>query len=230
MSTPRVTQTRPPLWRLLPLIGCCELLPFTRGWFGRGYYRFLVLALLLRSILLMPFPTAQPYVSFQFWAAIFMIGHLSERFHSSRREMYLSRDVYEPGMPCWLLFFMYYRTGFFLFVIEPLAACFLAFLMQSVTPEVNLWTEPFFMPFFRANPARASVYDLPEVLQTWLGFGYDVLEHADPRLVADVLLYSFPICTVINSIAEYRAEHAKAPVAAEPKSNEPVLTFPQVRV
>lgn len=232
MTTPRVTQQRLPLWRILPLLGCCELLPFTRGRFGRGYYRLLVLSLLLRSVLLLPFPTALPYVSFQFWAAVFMVGHLSERspFQPDRRALYLTRDVYEPGMPCWLLFFMYHRTAFFLFVIEPLVACGVTLFLYAATPQVNLWTEPFFMVFLRTNPAVVTVFDLPPVLQAWLGFGYDILEHANPRMIADALLLSFPVCTVLNSIAEYRAEHAPSPVAAEPKSNAPVLTFPEVRV
>ena len=75
-----------------------------------------------------------------------------------------------------------------------------------------------------------TVFDLPPVLQAWLGFGYDILEHANPTVIANILLLSFPLCTLLNSIAEYRAEHAASPAPVTPKSNAPVLTFPEVRV
>lgn len=70
---------------------------------------------------------------------------------------------------------------------------------------------------------------MPYFLQAYLLHGHELLAPANPRLLAELLLLSFPLCTLFNNIAEYRAEHAKSPTPAMPPSNAPVLTFPEVR-
>jgi hypothetical protein len=74
-----------------------------------------------------------------------------------------------------------------------------------------------------------SVLEMPHVLQAYLSYGHELLARTNPRLVAELLLLSFPLCTLLNNIAEYRAEHAKASAPSMPPGNAPVLTFPEVR-
>jgi hypothetical protein len=229
MKTPRATESRPPWWRVLLLLGCSELLLLTREGFGKGYFFLLWAMFLLRATFLIPFPTVASYAHFQALVGIILVFHLIERQRTAWKGILASLDLYNPGKPGRVLFLLQRRSVFLLFFLEPGLAAFAAWFMYDLSSLTYPWTPPFFGVFWWSNPDAPSVFELPHVLQAYLSYGHEILAEINPRLIAELLLLTFPLCTLLNNIAEYRAEHAKAPAPSMPPGNAPVLTFPEVR-
>lgn len=227
-------------WGRLPLVFfCCEMLPFTRTFFGRRYFWFLFFCFALRATLLMPFPTASAYANFQVAVSFAFAGQVGLRLRRMERLVIASQDAYYPGasMPLW--FFAAGRSFLFLFVVEPLLAAVMMWFLAGYSPVLNSWTPPFYLYFMVGKPESYAVSylpaitDLPAVLQTYTYYMRDLffsdLADAEKRSVAEFLLLAFPVSLLMNNIAEFRAERARPPAPAVPKSNEPELTFPTVR-
>ena len=229
MNTRRTTHSRPPWWRVLLLLGCAELLLLTREGFGKGYFFLLWAMFLLRATLLIPFPSVPSYAHFQIAVGIILIFHVLERHRTVWKGILATLDLYDPGKPGRVLFLWQRRSILLLFFLEPGLAAFASWFMHDLSPLAHLWTPPCFGVFWWSNPDAPSVFDMPRILQAYLAYGHGMLEHTSPRLIAELLLVSFPLCTLLNNLAEYRAEHAKSSAPSMPQSNAPVLTFPEVR-
>lgn len=169
------------------------------------------------------------YAHFQVFAGIVLIFHLLERQRTVWKGILEALDLYDPGKPGRVLFLLQQRSVFLLLFLEPGLAVFAAWFMYDLSSLAYLWTPPCFGVFWWRTPDAPSVFEMPYVLQAYLSYGHELLGQANPRLIAELLLLSFPLCTLLNNIAEYCTEREKAPAPAIPPSNAPELTFPEVR-
>lgn len=229
MASTRATAMRPPWWRALLLLGCCELLLVTREGFGKGYFFLLWALFLLRAAVLIPFPTVMAYTHFQLFVGGVLIFHLLERQRAVTKGIVAMLDHYDLGRPGRMLFLLQQRSLFVLFFLEPRLAAFASWVMYGLSPLARLWTPPCFGVVWWRNADVPSVFEMPYILQTYLLYGHEMLTPINPDVIASILLLAFPLCAVLNNIAEYRAEHAIRPAPSMPQGNAPVLTFPEVR-
>lgn len=229
MSTSRVLQKPPPAWRSgLLLLGCCELLPFTREGFGRGYFHLLWITFVLRSLILLPFPTAFGYANFQLVVSFALFVHIVLRFRPEWRAVLTQIDRFDPGKPARLWLLLRTRSVFFLFLLEPALAGVAFWALVTGLGGMNAWTPPFFLMVYSLDEGGFAMTDLPDALLSYTLWGMELLSHTDRRALAFFLLLLFPVSVLLNNVAEVRAERERPPAPSVPKSNEPELTFPTV--
>jgi hypothetical protein len=218
---------------LLLLCGGCELLPFTREGFGKGYFSVLLVAFVLRSLLLLPFPTVYGYANFQAVVSIALFLQTATRvIRPEWRAVLTQIDQFSPGKPARHMLLLRERSIFFLFLLEPALAAAASWCLLILPSRVQSWTPPFFLVLYSYDQHFAqrpfTMANLPEVLQTYTHWGMEVLRGVNPDSLALLLLVLFPLSVLLNNVAEVRAERVKPPAPPIPESNEPKLTFPTV--
>lgn len=214
---------------LLLLCGCCELVPFTREGFGRGYFAVLWVAFVLRSLLLMPFPTVYGYANFQAVVSMALMVQTVFRFRPEWRAVLTQIDQFSPGKPSRLMLLLRERSVFFLLLLEPALAAVSCWLLLLMPSRVQSWTPPFFLVLYSYDQRPSTTMaDLPEVFQAYTRWGMEILGHFNGEFLAVLLLVLFPVSVVLNNVAEVRAERVQSPAPPVPQSNEPHLTFPTV--
>lgn len=214
---------------LLLLCGGCELLPFTREGFGKGYFGVLLMAFVLRSLLLLPFPTVYGYANFQAVVSIALFLQTATRcIRPEWRAVLTQIDQFSPGKPARYLLLLRERSLFFLFLLEPALATAACWFLLIFPSRVQSWTPPFPLTLYSYDQRPTTMADLPAVLQTYTHWGMEVLRGVNPDSLALLLLVLFPVSVLLNNVAEVRAERVQPPAPPLPESNEPKLTFPTV--
>ena len=216
-------QKRPSWLRILCMIGCCEIFAFTREGFGGRYWWLLIACFFIRATLLIPVPITEEYMGLQFFVSLIFFLQFVGRLTPTWRANIASLERYLPGKPGRTLFLFWRHTLLTRFIVEPGIAFILYITMVAHLEPIADGTFPFYFvwaqylnPHFQPEPYLDS-----SIVHYFQGF-FTGINRETPTAW---LIFSFPICTILNNALEMHAEYAKPKPAKDDPAPEPQLVF-----